>query len=149
MISTVRTARRKTLVFLRVVVFALGSAALCACETPVTLGQLVDADTRCSPIHDTCPSGQCTLHEDSNDDACVEPGLVAVGESCTAIDTCTAHAQCSRIHMGRATFATSSLEPGRCLKVCARDAPDCDAGQACTPIAVDADTTRVDYGVCF
>lgn len=144
-----RLARGEALAFLRAVAFAAVGLSFLGCETPISLGGLVDAPMRCSPVNDTCDSGQCSLREDANEDVCVTPGTIPVGDSCTALDSCEAHAQCARINMGRAIFETSVATPGRCLKVCARDTPNCDAGQSCTPIAVNADMTRIDFGVCF
>lgn len=144
-----RLARGEASTFLRAVAFAAVGLSWMGCETPISLGGLVDAQMRCAPVNDTCEIGQCSLREDASEDVCTAPGIIAVGESCTALDSCEAHAQCARINMGRAIFATSEATPGRCLKVCARDTPQCDTGQSCTPIAINADMTRIDFGVCF
>lgn len=129
---------------------ALACVLALGCQPTANVGTLREAGMRCDPLGSDCGDAMaCTVRSDPAMDACRPVGALAVGAPCTALDTCVAHAQCARIG-----DATASLDPAdlsfaaRCVQVCARDAPACDAAERCTDVRDGDGGTRVDFGLC-
>jgi hypothetical protein len=130
--------------------FALVLCATPACQPTATIGVYRDASMRCDPLGNDCgPSMACTLRSDPAMDACRAVGALAVGARCTMLDACIAGSQCARLDPTGASLAPASLSSGAtCRRVCARDAPSCDASERCIDIADESGHTRLDFGLC-
>ena len=118
------------------------------CRPAAVVGTYSDAGVRCDPLGSDCGSGTCTLRADPAMDACRSAGTLAERSPCDALDTCVPGAQCATILASSATLDPAWLRTGLCLRICARDAPACEAGERCLGIEASGGGVRVDYGVC-
>lgn len=122
---------------------------LLSCESTGTVGVYSEVGVRCDPLGTECGASRaCSLRADPMMDACRDVDGVVDGEACTTPDACEAGTQCVRLGMIAASLDPVDLASGVCAQICARDVPECEAGDRCTPIIAAQGGIRIDYGVC-